>query len=194
MEMEHAKEMMRKMCKYEEETMCYLTSKKLLDLIPGEPTLITAHDYPSFLSCLQDGVYNIELHITVDGLNMQELRACLGTKGLLGHILKHDEVRLFTHAFNWIIEPNKFTHAQSWCFLQDYHIHREFHGNEKRSEYFHTLGVCIQNYIDDPYSLFEFFGVNRGGVSKLCKLSTFNQLFRVVRAGEMHVKFLVDRV
>ena len=188
-------DIINEMSQNEKETMCYVTSAKLLNTFNPNITNIQEQRFTSFgqfKRCLEPGyVYNIELHFKVSGIDTRELANGLDVRGVMIHMLKKKDLRLFTHAFNFTLTGsqnpsginvvNSLIHSQSWCKIQNYSILRTLDNYEAIWKYLNEMERCANVYIANPMALFELFGVRDNDLRNLCDIQSFRKLFSRVQ-------------
>lgn len=164
----------------ERETKCYINSATFLKLFPSPQFERKFNHYSEFKAWIYSVlsysvIYNIELHISMQGLNKAELTKGLVISGLTAHMTKNREIRALTHAFNLVITPERIKHFQSWFRIQDYH---EIYDDSNPVWFMEKLGHLLHGYIENPWRFFRFFGVKKHDLCDSCHIKSLETLFQ----------------
>lgn len=102
--------------------MCWETAKAVMDLVQDEPykKIYSIDEFCNYVSSLDFNILLIEFHITSkDTFTDQEkddlVKAFnLSNRGSDSHLVKYDNLRFLTHAFNIFKYNNRISIGQSW--------------------------------------------------------------------------------
>lgn len=184
--------------------MCYKTSALFIDFFPGEieeKSINTVENLIKYISNREFEVYNIELHleINIPEYIKSKLIKNLPIYGLIKHMVnKPGKIRLFTHAFNIVLDDKNFSIYQSWFQA---HKYRRVVRNERQylEKYLNDISIALKNILVNPVKLFSLFNLTFNEFSKMCDYPTFYKLLERIRksendvASEMKLQILVER-